>query len=1697
MDNSKSIKLNFNKLLRKATALVVIGAFLVSTVFIDFAWAKTDSFLRVPVDARIRKEIENKLIANSLPPGSPATFFRILTSPAYKGTEVSLETLIKETKKLFKEGTKKAEVGLSVDTIERDIQILTNAGLVIRGKIGTKITFKVNSEVADSAERMKVAQNILDDEYQWGKIGKKTKTKSERDRIAEKLKKAVGSYRLSGEKNQKVRYHLFESSQKNQILKDLIDEATKKGEDIDFLLEEIRDDAVNRNFEFLSLGLKMIKITKRMGYFSWYAYYDDIDDRFRGGRMERDIDLAEFKSFYKEILSINEELGYDTKDTVNLMHILSKTFAPSSADLRAFIEEIGRDNLIASLRQRHGLNIISYVLDELASFFKDKKWEKVILNQRIYEGKMDIDKFKNLYTEIYRIFGIEKEEINKSIAINSLQVLSLLCRNIFEKGLSKEDIDSISGKFGEGVFHEIFASDNFFKKMWVISDILEFGLDKFSELNINMESARHLLRAEPSLFDAILSEIPKELEKIGVDSKPILKDLINCGNSQKMLKFMSQRVNERLRQKGKVSPGLEADIRIILLFRKKRVANSLNFLEGKAKSILARKPGRDEKYKRIDKVDKLLLNALIETGVYREIEKIIYDEKIMLDTKIEYFDKLCTEGVFDIDLKLILIDYQAEAQGSERFFEVLKGLNEAFPQVKPVGELVKTILDKKLPIDDLKKRKGKVEDLMNQPYYALWTELLKDKDLSILYYCLIQPERAYSNGNLSYDKFMEVLAKANALRVDIQEKDVEELQELFLTNFPEKDAAAKKKTREMAAKILAGKISLPIESKFLDEEGNFIPRIIDLESQRKQRYLDIDNKSSFHSNELKNFILINYLAGELKKMQYEHEGLNDILENMQNIMQAEDILETLKVLYKEALVKLKKKEPERIEVYIQEQLGKHLKVIIDKMKAKGDLNLLLKGKKGEEEKPEFFIDGVAFYKNYGRFGNIYEKAQANANFDRIAIKLRPKEELPGREELLKRLLLGIKEIVSFEPEIPDEVYEELIGHFISSARDMESYVLKPEGDTSWLKAQQITIGYLGRKYLPAFMRFSDGAPCCMATNQSNFKRDMPKYLADVIHQFFCIATETKNIGWLKISLVKNSETNKLEMASNQLYLEVKYRYPVLHNAIWQEMYPVFQEMGISKNQINISTYKGASACGPPDGFKETPKTLTRIQKMKDTSFVSGDLSLPGNRAQRSQFYVAEKEPGAAATLLAYMHKEGIFRNNSQKRKEMAGKRGGNDSPVTIHKELKVLQAVGLVEAVKAVNDIRKVTYYLPEWLRNMEPEDIIKENPELKFANPNDGQIEAVAARVKAARLEVLKELGDSVSLRLDVDKPDPSPLTERDYCIMTKINENKTLEEIGSELKMSVSSLNRHSWMIIAHLEGKDWRGIKVHGNIRQLQEDMGKGIKNLDKVSSGFCALLNKPKEEVNGVIKEFWRMKRNPGQRKIKALIEVQKIKVQKIKAASEEFRNSISRLRQTEKLSRQYSRNLSLLQKTAAVHKFSTPKSLVLYAEPLLENFGIGDLEEALGILLKNNVLGEVILYAEDPVYNDILEKLIKETAPELKIITKTNEELGLKDSATEIEEIETLIGEEKNILCVIKGTVEAQNRVRLRRFSKDKNIPIIVFKEADGKHIYSLADALQSAITAEKGIIALPPVETGDIEEEYKEYKESLRELSGA
>ena len=201
----------------------------------------------------------------------------------------------------------------------------------------------------------------------------------------------------------------------------------------------------------------------------------------------------------------------------------------------------------------------------------------------------------------------------------------------------------------------------------------------------------------------------------------------------------------------------------------------------------------------------------------------------------------------------------------------------------------------------------------------------------------------------------------------------------------------------------------------------------------------------------------------------------------------------------------------------------------------------------------------------------------------------------------------------------------------------------------------------------------------------------------------------------------------------------------------------------------------------------------------------------------------------------------------------------------------------------------------------------------------------------------------------------------------------------------------------------------------------------------------------------------------------------------------FTKAISKLKEKGK----YTTNAQALEKVVAKHELPAPQTLILYSELLLKYGGAIDFQDGLEILLKNNALKKVVLYAEDSVYNEILGKLIRDIKPELEIIKETKEELGLDPKVSEVEEVKALIEEKENILCIIKGITE--ERKALEDLSKERGIPIVVFEKGP----VSFAEALKRSIMAQKGIIDIPPMKTENIREEYEEYKRALRELSGA
>lgn len=88
--------------------------------------------------------------------------------------------------------------------------------------------------------------------------------------------------------------------------------------------------------------------------------------------------------------------------------------------------------------------------------------------------------------------------------------------------------------------------------------------------------------------------------------------------------------------------------------------------------------------------------------------------------------------------------------------------------------------------------------------------------------------------------------------------------------------------------------------------------------------------------------------------------------------------------------------------------------------------------------------------------------------------------------------------------------------------------------------------------------------------------------------------------------------------------------------------------------------------------------------------------------------------GTPATLLRYMRKNDIFNHNPKRSSEMARKRGGNDSLRTIQREIYALKKAGLV-----MGSPRR-GYFLANWMKTMDMDEFIRQNPGLNKASPDE-----------------------------------------------------------------------------------------------------------------------------------------------------------------------------------------------------------------------------------------------------------------------------------------------------------------------------------------------------------------------------------------
>ena len=199
-----------------------------------------------------------------------------------------------------------------------------------------------------------------------------------------------------------------------------------------------------------------------------------------------------------------------------------------------------------------------------------------------------------------------------------------------------------------------------------------------------------------------------------------------------------------------------------------------------------------------------------------------------------------------------------------------------------------------------------------------------------------------------------------------------------------------------------------------------------------------------------------------------------------------------------------------------------------------------------------------------------------------------------------------------------------------------------------------------------------------------------------------------------------------------------------------------------------------------------------------------------------------------------------------------------------------------------------------------------------------------------------------------------------------------------------------------------------------------------------------------------------------------------------------------------------------------------QSLVLYADDIIENALMVDLEETIGnIAAKRNVLtgGKIVLYDRKGGESaKRLEEIIKREGPNIEVVTVTKTELGIVQDEDKLggryaaAEADRVLRYAKgkvgvnNVLAIIRGS--ARQPEELIDFANNEaRLPILIMEE---KGAYLLSRAIEIAISMKSGdgasgalkkawLRTLPPFVplSINIKEEYEKGRASMPALVAA
>ncbi|GAF93184.1 unnamed protein product, partial [marine sediment metagenome] len=305
------------------------------------------------------------------------------------------------------------------------------------------------------------------------------------------------------------------------------------------------------------------------------------------------------------------------------------------------------------------------------------------------------------------------------------------------------------------------------------------------------------------------------------------------------------------------------------------------------------------------------------------------------------------------------------------------------------------------------------------------------------------------------------------------------------------------------------------------------------------------------------FYLIKTIKGLSKDSPALTKGLNDITASLRGLGGTKPALSKLKALHKEALKtlpKFKDRTAKDIKKEQEAELTRFLLRFSQKQLASiyGFQEILI-GRKlkspGQgltrplvELNPEDLDTLFRAYQNTKNYPKDFEEAQDFSGF-------------------IERILLPLKGYIEKDYSalltegVPENILQEISGHFKRAAGAFASSQ-KPR-ESSMQKSEIAYVNLLAKKDMIRFIRFADGAQCCLSSNKKTeglaqtYEDYMGAAFMDKGLLVFQVHTKDRPLGFMLMHLAADKDKNLIS-ASLQLYIKKGYHSKVATSNIWRK-----------------------------------------------------------------------------------------------------------------------------------------------------------------------------------------------------------------------------------------------------------------------------------------------------------------------------------------------------------------------------------------------------------------------------------------------------------------------------------------------------------------------------------------------------------------